>query len=359
MDYEGYFEINFMKFLTRLFPIVREFFRAFKDPYTFNPRKNIYTLFGFLWGVPVPFVTIGLSLYLLGRPISAQSILDIMGKHPWQMIFLLHPAIFYVVFGALGTMDKNRERSLQSETLKHEQTKEQLLVKERMAMIGQLAAGIAHEINNPVGILLAKVGFLKSMASDKTAFLSRIDKDLDKFETHLLRVTHITRSLLSFARQSIGAVGAIDFPQLLGDSLLFMEHGFLKNNITVEKNIQVQTHPFEGCAGELQQVFLNLLGNAQDAMIEFHGGTLKIAFSESLTGFHIQISDSGVGIPPEIQSKVMDPFFTTKELGKGTGLGLSIAYGIVVKHNGTIVLNSARGVGTTFSIFFPARKSGR
>jgi two-component system NtrC family sensor kinase len=348
-----------MKFLTRLFPIVREFFRAFKDPYTFNPRKNIYALFGFLWGVPVPFVTIGLSLYVLGHAVTAQSISDIVFKHPWQMVFLLHPAIFYLVFGALGTMDKNRERLLQSETHKHEQTKEQLLIKERMAMIGQLAAGIAHEINNPVGILLAKVGFLKSLAKDKEAFLLHIDKDLDKFETHLLRVTHITRSLLSFARQSIGAVGAIDFPQLLNDSLLFMEHGFLKHNIAVEKNIPAQTRSFEGCAGELQQVFLNLLGNAQDAMAEIHGGTLKISFFEDVIGFHIEISDSGVGIPPEIQSKVMDPFFTTKELGKGTGLGLSISYGIVAKHNGTIALKSTQGVGTTFSIYFPARKSGR
>ena len=345
-----------MIFGHRLITIIVEFFGTYSDPYTYNPKKNIYALFGLLWGIPVPFVTIGLSIHLLGHSWTLWSIADVLSKYPFQMFFVFHPIIFYLVFGALGTMDKNREGLLRRETLDHERTKEQLLVRERMAMIGQLAAGIAHEINNPVGILLAKVGFLRSLSADRDAFLLQTEKDLEKFEAHLLRIGHITRNLLSFARQSIGAVGRIDFPQIISDSLLFMEHGFLKNNITVEKNISPQQRAFEGCAGELQQVFLNLFGNALDAMEQKKGGTLTIVFTDEHNGFHIEISDSGAGIPAEIQSKVMDPFFTTKEIGKGTGLGLSIAYGIVTKHNGSINLRSIPGEGTTFSLFFPPNK---
>jgi two-component system NtrC family sensor kinase len=158
---------------------------------------------------------------------------------------------------------------------------------------------------------------------------------------------------LTFARQSIGQFTKVNLPQLLESTIVLMEHYMMKNNIELQKSFQPQTHPFSGCAGELQQVFLNLINNALDAMTASGGGTLGITFQESEKGFHIRFSDTGIGIPPEVQKRIMEPFFTTKEIGKGTGLGLSVSYGIIKKHAGNLTFASETGKGTTFSIFLP------
>jgi signal transduction histidine kinase len=132
-----------------------------------------------------------------------------------------------------------------------------------------------------------------------------------------------------------------------------MEHGFRKSNITVSKDLENQVHKFDGCSGELQQVFLNLLSNALDAMAPHGEGLLNISFKEGKNGFEINFRDTGTGISDEIIGKVMEPFFTTKGIGKGTGLGLSISYGIVSKHRGNLRFVSCKGQGTTFYITFP------
>jgi two-component system, NtrC family, sensor kinase len=334
--------------------MVPEFFSCFRDPHTFNPFSNLYTVFGFAWGIPVPFVTVGLVMLTLRLPPDPHSLAYVVRTYHFLAIFLAHPVLFYLVFGALGTMHKRREELIFSEAAELEIAKEQLIVKERMAMIGQLAAGVAHEINNPVCVLLAKIGFQKSLLPSVESFAGQAVKDLDKFEAHLLRVADITRGLLSFARQSVGLQSQINFPHLLTETLLFMDHGFRKNNIAVNRNFGVQTRRFTGCAGELQQVFLNLFSNALDAMMAGPGqGSLSVSFRESERDFEIVVSDTGGGIPPEIQEKILEPFFSTKGVGKGTGLGLSISYGIVAKHKGSLRFSSTPGKGTDFTIRFP------
>jgi two-component system, NtrC family, sensor kinase len=339
--------------LARLRTMVPEFFSCFRDPYTFNPFSNLYTVFGFAWGIPVPFVTVGLVMLTLRLTPDPHSLAYVVRTYHFLAIFLAHPVLFYLVFGALGTMHKRREELVLSEAAELEVAKEQLIVKERMAMIGQLAAGVAHEINNPVCVLLAKIGFQKSLLPSVESFAGQAVKDLDKFETHLLRVADITRGLLSFARQSVGLQSQINFPILLAETLLFMDHGFRKSNITVNRHLDGQTRRFTGCAGELQQVFLNLFSNALDAMIGPGKGTLTVSFRESDRDFEIVVSDTGEGIPPEIQERILEPFFSTKGVGKGTGLGLSISYGIVAKHKGSLLFSSIPGKGTDFTIRFP------
>lgn len=358
MNRETLTKSNQFQNLSRLRSLVPEFFGSFKNPYTYNPFANLYSLFGFAWGIPVPFVTVGLVLFTLGLPLSLHSMVFVVRTYHFLLVFLLHPLLFYLIFGALGTINKRREDLIRQEAAKVESTLEQLIVKERMAMIGQLAAGVAHEINNPVCILLAKTGFLKSLFPDRDTFMAQAEKDLDKFETHLLRIGDITKGLLSFARQSIGLKNSINFPQLINETLMFMEHGFRKNNITVTRDLGSQIHKFEGCSGEMQQVFLNLLSNALDAMMPHAEGNLTVTFKEGKNGFEINFRDTGTGIPDDIIDRVMEPFFTTKEFGKGTGLGLSISYGIVSKHNGTIRFVSCKGEGTTFYIKFPFHDMG-
>lgn len=339
--------------IRKLLQLVLEFFSTFRDPYTFNAAKNLYTLFGFAWGIPIPLVTLGLVIYTTGKSFNFISIVDVIRTFHFFWVFLVHPLIFYVVFGALGTMHKRREELIRRETVELERTKDQLIVKDRLAMVGQLAAGVAHEINNPACILLAKIGFQKSLLPISSAFTEQALKDLDKFEFHLLRVSSITQALLTFARQSVETTGSINLPALLDETLIFMEHGFRKNNVTLVKTYENQTKPFYGCSGELQQVFLNIISNALDAMSATQEGTLTVGFAEKQEGFEITIADTGTGIPSDIQDKIMEPFFSTKGIGKGTGLGLSISYGIITKHQGSINLSSEINKGTSFTISFP------
>jgi two-component system, NtrC family, sensor kinase len=339
--------------LARLRTMVPEFFSCFRDPYTVNPLSNLYAVFGFAWGMPVPFVTVGLVILTLGLPADARSVAFVVRTYHFLAIFLVHPVLFYLVFGALGTMHKRREELVLSEAAELAATKEQLIVKERMAMIGQLAAGVAHEINNPVCVVLAKIGYQKSLLPSMESFTVQAVKDIDKFENHLLRVAEITRGLLSFARQSVGLQSQINFPQLLAETLTFMDHGFRKNNISVIRKFEAQRQRFSGCAGELQQVLLNLFSNASDAMILPGRRTLTVTFTETSGAFEIVVADTGTGIPKELQDKILEPFFSTKGVGKGTGLGLSISYGIVTKHKGTLTFVSTPGKGAAFTICFP------
>lgn len=343
--------------MKRLIPLVNEYFRAYTKPSTYNPRVNLYALFGFAWGLPVPLITLLLSIYLLGLAPSFASVATIFDRYPFQYFFLVHPLLFYLVFGALGTINREREEQIRAESQALKEMQDQLIVRERMAMIGSLAAGVAHEINNPVGILLAKTGFLKTLDPESPAARSQIIKDLDKYEAHLLRIAGITRSLLSFARQSVATTAPVDLPALIRETLVFMEHSFMKNKITVTCDLQEQRATFHGSSGELQQILLNLFGNALDAMQSDGSGSLRISFVESDTRFIIRIADSGPGVPPDIRSRIMEPFFTTKAIGKGTGLGLSISYGIVEKHGGSLTLDPACSGGAVFVISLPVKAS--
>ncbi|MCW7459272.1 ATP-binding protein [Leptospira bandrabouensis] len=227
----------------------------------------------------------------------------------------------------------------------------QLIESEKMASLGFLSAGIAHEINNPLNFILGGYfgvrGILEGSAleSEKTKmFLDAIKEGVD-------RTSKIVKGLNQFTRSGDSTEERFDLHDILENCLVVLTHS-LRDRIQVEKNMFVQPLVVKGNSGKIHQVFLNILTNAIQAM-EGKDGTLSVqSYRDSNFGI-IVITDTGVGIPIEHQNKIRNPFFTTKDPGKGVGLGLPIAYKIIQDHNGSIEMESEWGKGTTFRIKLP------
>ncbi len=232
----------------------------------------------------------------------------------------------------------------------------QLAQADKLSSIGLLAAGVAHEINTPLAVISSYAQMLsKQMRGD-----ARLGPVLDKITQQSFRAAEIANGLLNFSRTSTTEFRDTNLNQVIRDTLSLLEHQFKTAQINVDLELAEELPPILGISGKLQQVFLNLLLNAKDAMPG--GGTLRVA---TAVNGQVQaiISDSGSGIAPEHLKRIYDPFFTTKSTPKpgdrrGTGLGLSVSYGIIQEHAGKIHVESSVGAGTTFHLEFPLlRKS--
>ncbi len=218
---------------------------------------------------------------------------------------------------------------------------------ERLASLGLLAAGVAHEINNPLGAILA----LTALVLEETPKDDANRESLEEVVKQAQRCRDIVRGLLDFSRQSQLATGPVDLNAVLTDTLSLVARQAHFLNIAVTTELGSYLPPVTGDRSQLQQVFLNILMNAVQAMGE--QGKL-ILTTRRVDGFvEALVRDSGPGIPADHIDRIFDPFFTTKESRKGTGLGLSIAYGIVQKHGGTIAVRSEPGEGATFIVRLP------
>jgi two-component system NtrC family sensor kinase len=227
------------------------------------------------------------------------------------------------------------------------QLEEQLQISEKMASIGLLAAGVAHEVNTPLtGISSFTQMLLQGAEPDDPR-----TKVLEKIERQTFRAAKIVNGLLNLARPAHVEAGPVDLHVIINDVLALLEHQLRSGRIQVRKELAAPATIVQGTEYKLQQVFLNLFLNARDAMPK--GGWLTIATRLEADGAVVEIADTGSGIPAEQLSRIYDPFFTTKEIGKGTGLGLSITYGIVQEHGGTITCESAVGQGTRFTLRLP------
>ena len=227
------------------------------------------------------------------------------------------------------------------------QLEEQLQISEKMASIGLLAAGVAHEVNTPLTGISSFTQMLLESASPEDPST----QVLEKIERQTFRAAKIVNGLLNLARPAQVDSGPCDINAVINDVLSLLEHQFRTGSIQVRKEMAAVSPTVQGVEHKLQQVFLNLFLNARDAMPK--GGWLTIATREEAGGAVVEIADTGSGIPAELLSRIYDPFFTTKEIGKGTGLGLSITYGIVQEHGGTITCDSQVGQGTRFTIRLP------
>jgi len=235
----------------------------------------------------------------------------------------------------------------------------QLAQADKLSSIGLLAAGVAHEINTPLAVISSYAQMLsKQLKGDQ-----KLGPVLDKITQQSFRAAEIANGLLNFSRTSTTEFRETDLNQVIHDTLSLLEHQFKTAQIIVELELAESLPPIHGNTGKLQQVFLNLLLNAKEAMQG--GGRLRVATLLNAESGHVeaQVSDSGSGISPEHLKRIYDPFFTTKTTPKagdrrGTGLGLSVSYGIIQEHAGKIHVESAIGAGTTFHLEFPLlRKS--
>jgi PAS domain S-box-containing protein len=226
----------------------------------------------------------------------------------------------------------------------------QLVSSEKMASLGKLAAGIAHEINNPLGgILIYSSLIMEDLPVDDPK-----RQDLSRIVQEASRCKDIVKSLLEFARQTEPKMEPTDINRAITDGLFFLENQALFHNVQIIKKLNSFLPFVQGNAGQLKQVFINIIVNAAEAI---HGnGTLTITtfYDNERKKVFVEFTDTGEGIPEENLTRIFEPFFTTKDIGKGTGLGLSTSYGIIEDHGGKISVKSTVGRGTTFTIELPA-----
>jgi two-component system NtrC family sensor kinase len=226
----------------------------------------------------------------------------------------------------------------------------------KLASVGELAAGIAHEINNPVAIMVEEAGWMEDLMEDialeesenKTEFARAIKQ----IQTQGRRCKEITHKLLSFARKTDTTVEEVNLNELLEDLVALSSQRAKYSMVEIQTDFQQNLSSLQVSTSELQQVFFNLINNAIDAM-DNDGGTLTISSRQRANDLVIAVSDTGKGIPEANLDRIFDPFFTTKAVGKGTGLGLSICYGIIEKMGGRLEVKSTVGKGTTFLISIP------
>jgi PAS domain S-box-containing protein len=236
------------------------------------------------------------------------------------------------------------------------QLEEQLQISEKMASIGLLAAGVAHEVNTP----LTGISSFTQMLLEGADPADPKTKVLEKIERQTFRAAKIVNGLLNLSRPGSAAsadVTAVDVNTIIADVLSLLEHQFQLQRVAVRRELSERPVSVTGAEQKLQQVFLNLFLNAKDAMPK--GGWLTISTRAENDQAVVEVSDTGSGIPSEYLARIYDPFFTTKAIGQGTGLGLSITYGIVREHDGTIDCESNVGQGTRFTLRFPLAPAER
>jgi len=252
----------------------------------------------------------------------------------------------------IGTLSSGKDITLRK------QTEEELIRSEKLASLGQLAASVAHEVNNPLAGILVYVKLLLKKYKDNELQAEWTETQLFKMEKELHRTTRIIKNLLDFARQSEPTMRPTDINKAVEAALLLVGHQINLENIKLEKKLDAQLPPVLADFDQIQQVLINIIQNATQAMPS--GGTLTIASSvaegikigeSTKKTVRIDIKDTGVGIPKENLNNLFTPFFTTKEKGKGVGLGLSVVHGIIGRHKGKIEVDSQPDVGTTFTIY--------
>lgn len=217
---------------------------------------------------------------------------------------------------------------------------------ERLAELGTMASGMAHEIGTPMNVILGRAEYLLQRTADEG-----MKKGLATIITQGERITKVMNQLLAFARRRVPERRAVDLAGIVDDSLEMFQERIVQSRITVEKKIEPSLPPVRADRDQLIQVLINLVMNSLHAMPE--GGRLRLSLAREAGHLRLDIADTGHGMPEEIRLKVFTPFFTTKEFGKGTGLGLTVVKGIIEEHGGTITLVSEVERGTTFTIRLP------
>ncbi len=232
--------------------------------------------------------------------------------------------------------------------LKH--TQDQLIQAAKLSAVGQLVAGVAHELNNP---LTAVKGYAELLRTKRCRLTSAVTCSVST-KLQIVAV-EIVRNLLTFARRHSPELSQCDINDILEVTLSLQAYRFRVENVEVQTDLASNLPTLLADQYQLQQVFFNIISNAQQAMSDTNGGILRVGTERAGEIIRIVISDTGPGITPEVQARVFEPFFTTKAVGEGTGLGLSICYGIIQTHEGRIHLQSTPGRGATFIVELPIR----
>ncbi len=323
----------------------------------------------------IPIVYATLAFRVRGSLIT--SLIFLVAVLPRALAFSTYPnpllrALVFVVFAALiglfiaAELNRfERERKTNAElkaayqklneyTQQLKDSQEQLIQSEKLSSLGQLAASIAHEVNNPLsGVLTYTQLLTKRINSDKFSKESALDY-LAKMESELTRSTGLVRNLLDFARQSAPVLVETDLNDIVNRVLELTAHSAKLAKVEVIKELDSSLPKLTADPNQLQQVCTNLVLNAIQAMPQ--GGKLTLRTSLEKDQLKLEVKDTGYGISPENMRKLFTPFFSTKKEVKGVGLGLAISYGIIQRHRGKIDVQSIEGKGTTFTVYLPVHQ---
>lgn len=287
---------------------------------------------------------------------SPDEILSPLLKGKYWMVFFTALGLAIIATGA--AMFTNTLINRIKETDRENATNSDMLLQaNKMIALSKMAAGIAHEVNNPLAAIAEKAGWMKDLLAEEDIAASpnftEFNESVDKIEQHVGRARKIIHNLLGFARRMEPAKEKINIHNLLEETTGFLENEARYVNIRFVKDYGDNVPVMTSDLSQIQQVVLNLLNNAIDAI--GHDGTITVStrYHQKTDEIEIALADTGPGIPESDLNKIFDPFFTTKEVGKGTGLGLSISYSIIEKLGGKIRVQSKIGEGTVFTILLP------
>ena len=261
-------------------------------------------------------------------------------------------------FNKISLLNVTLEKRVEERTKELREKQHQLVQAGKLAAIGQLGAGVAHELNNPIAGILGYTQFMLDIVSKENLKIDEVytfKKYLQHIENGSRRCKEIVQNLLQFARKSPEEVVSVNVNNVVADTLSLIEHQLLVNKIEVIKNLAPDVKQVDGNRVQLQQVFTNIIINAQQAMPE--GGKLFISTRNENGNVAVEFKDTGCGIPGKYKDRIFEPFFTTKMDWKGTGLGLSICYDIIKNHSGNIVVDSQLGNGAVFTIILPVKNN--
>ncbi len=326
-----------------LSPAVAEFIIPPLLAFFYRPVTDRFVFMGVCFLILVAF----LPLTILGY---TESLLP-ESSHPVHavlcgvLVFII-VSIFTVLFRT-AIVDKNKK--LGNSMVQLRDTTQKLIHSEKMASLGMLSAGVAHEINNPLNFIRGGIEILERDLNETKGNDESMINSFEVIKEGLNRASVIVNSLSHFSRQTDAMNETCDLHAILDNTVVMLQHK-LKYKGTLIKSYDDQPAVIQGNEGRLHQAFLNFISNAEEAIDE--EGTIEIHTEVSHDGVDVLIKDSGVGIRRENLDKISDPFFTTKPVGEGTGLGLAISYRIIQDHQGRVHVQSKPGKGTCFTINF-------
>jgi len=342
------------------------------SPFNHSFFTGVHDIYRTLFFVPIIYAALVFRVW--GSLIASFAFLCVVLPRPFlcspYVAPLLRPLLFVLFTAFLGLLTAmlidrtekeekahaalkvaHQELSKYDQRLRENQA--QLIQAEKLTSLGQMAASIAHEVNNPLaGVLVYTQLLTKKINSGKFSKEGALEY-LAKMEAELTRSARLIRNLLDFARQSPPALREVNLNDVLNRALDLAAHSAELQNIQVSKELDPSLPKLMADFDQLQQICTNLILNAIQAMPE--GGRLTLHTSADNSQLKIEVEDTGCGISPENMRKLFTPFFTTKGKGKGVGLGLAVAYGIIQRHQGRIEVQSKEGEGTTFTIYLPLR----
>jgi len=278
------------------------------------------------------------------------------------MIFLSISIIAILIVSVITT--RHMIKTIQKRDEGEERLNKQLLQASKLASIGELAAGVAHEINNPLAVILTENQLVRDMADEATSFdgefKQQLYESMDQIDAQIHRCSRITQNLLRFSRRIRSKAEMVDINACFAEVIELIQKRAQTNGVQIVTEFEPGLPSLLTDAFQLEQVLLNCVNNGIDAHDGKPYGTIRVKtrHDEKRNGIELRVSDTGSGIPPEHLDRIFDPFYTTKPVGKGTGLGLSISYSIIKSLGGEISVNSEVGKGTDFIIFLPLGSQG-